>query len=147
MVSREGVVVISFEFVLYCLLAAGLYLLVISFVLEWVERLLNLRALLPEGMAEKTGVGMIISNFILEVLFYVAIPTLIYSFFYFLIPFSGFRAGMAATLFAFVLGTAPTIMGLSVRVKLPLPYLLFVMLSVLIKLGGCMLIIAYLYSL
>lgn len=138
---------ISIQFILYCFLAAGLYLLVVSIILDWMERGLRLRAYMPQQLLERTGIGAVFSNFIMEALFYVAIPTLVYSFFYYLIPFSGLRAGMAGTLFAFVLGTAPTIMGLSMRVKLPLPYVLFMMLSVLLKLGGCMLIIAYLYHL
>lgn len=138
---------LSIRFILYCFLASGVYLLVMSLILEWIERALKLRAGIPENMCERTGFGGVFSNFVLEAVFYVAIPTLVYSFFYFMIPFSGFRAGMAGTLFAFVLGTAPTVIGLSMRVKLPLPYLLFMMLSVLLKLGGSMMIIAYLYSL
>ena len=138
---------ISFALILYCLLAAGAWLLVISIVLDLVERGLKIRDALPSQLAERYGVGMLLSNFVLESLFYVVVPTLIYSFFYFMIPFSGLRAGMAGTLFAFVLGTAPTIMSLSVRVKIPLPFLLYIMASVLLKLGGCLIAIAYLYSL
>jgi hypothetical protein len=70
-----------------------------------------------------------------------------YSFFYFLIPLSGVRAGMAAALMAFGLGAVPTVMSISLRLRLPAPYLLYILLSVLIKLAGSLTIIAYLYSL
>ena len=83
----------------------------------------------------------------MEFLFFVTIPTVSYSFFYLIVPFSGIKAGMAATLFAFTLGAVPLVMSLSVRLKLPMQYLLFLLLSYLVKLGGSLAIIAYLYTL
>jgi len=80
-------------------------------------------------------------------MFFVVIPSLAYSFFYVVLPFSGVRAGMAAALFAFLLGATPALMGLSVRVKLPMPFLFFLLFSTLVKVAGCMSIIAWLYAL
>jgi hypothetical protein len=98
-------------------------------------------------MVEKITVGWWILLLLMEFLFYVTIPTVSYSFFYLVVPFSGIRAGLAATLFAFVLGAVPIAMGLSVRVKLPMPYLMFMLLGYLLKLGGALAIIGYLYTL
>ncbi len=138
---------ISIRLLMYCVLASGLYLLVLSFVLDFAERRLKLTAGVPEEMIESSGAAAVLVNFLMESLFYVVIPSIVYSFFYYVMPFSGVRAGLAAALFAFALGAAPALMGLSVRVKLPMPYLLFVMLSLLLKLGGCMAVIGFLYSL
>ena len=82
----------------------------------------------------------------MEGLFIVVIPAIGYNFFYLVVPLSGIRAGMAAALFAFILGSSPALMGLSLRIKLPMPFLLFTLLSLLIKLGGALAIIGYLYS-
>ena len=76
-----------------------------------------------------------------------AIPTIVYGFFYYLLPFYGIRAGLASGLFAFAIGTAPAMMGLAVRVKLPMTYLMFILFSSLLKLLGCLGIIGYLYTL
>jgi hypothetical protein len=140
-------VMISLELMVYCLLAAGVYLLIISLLLDFVERRLKLTAALPDHLVESIGLSFTLANFILELLFYVAIPTIVYTFFYYLLPFYGVRAGMATGLFAFVLGAVPALMGLAVRIKLPLPYVLYVLLAILLKLLGCLGIIGYLYTL
>ena len=137
----------SSKLLIYCFLSAGLYLLAVSFLLEYIERKLKLTSGIPAELVEQQALGWTLVNFVMEALFFVAIPTLAYSYFYFVIPFAGIRAGLAATLFAFTIGIAPAMMGLSVRVKLPMPYLLFYMLSLLIKMGGSLALIAYLYSL
>ncbi len=137
----------SLSLLFYCLVCAGAYLLVLSLLLDYLQHKLKLAHQIPSQLIEPAGLGDSLVNFMMEFLFFVAIPTIVYSFFYFLIPLSGIKAGLAAALFAFVLGAAPAIMGLSVRVKLPMPYLSYMMLSLLLKLGGSLTIIAYLYSL
>ena len=138
---------ISLELMFFCLVAAGVYLLIISFLLDLVEHRLKLTGALPQQLVEKSGVTVTLANFVLEVLFYVVIPTIIYSFFYYLLPFYGVRAGLATALFAFLLGVAPSIMGLSIRVKLPMPYMLYQLFAGLVKLLGCLAIIGYIYTL
>lgn len=138
---------ISFELMLYCVLMSGAYLLSISFLLDWLERKLKLSSGLPEEIVETTGVGWTLANFTMELLFYVAIPTIVYSFFYYLLPFYGVRAGIASALFAFGLGAVPALIGLAVRVKLPMPYLMYLLFSVLLKLIGSLAIIGFLYTL
>lgn len=138
---------ISATLMLACVAAAGVYLLAISIVLQIIERQLKLSTGIPAELLETTGWVWTGFTFIMELMFYVVIPTLAYSFFYVIMPFSGMRAGIAAGLFAFVMGATPALMGLSVRVRLPMPYLLYLLLSVLLKVCGCMLIIAWLYAL
>jgi len=139
--------VFSVKLIVYCILTAGLYLLAISFLLDFVERKLRLTRNIPEELVEPPALSWTLINFVMESLFFVVIPTLVYSYFYFVIPFIGVRAGLAAALFAFVIGIAPAIMGLSVRVKLPMPYLLFFLFSLLVKMSGSLALIGYLYSL
>ena len=138
---------VSWKLIVYCVVAAGAYLLVMSFILDYLGRALKLARGVPSELIERGGVALTLANFVMEMIFYVAIPTMAYSFFYFVIPLYGVRAGMAAALLGFGLGAVPTVMSLSLRLKLPAPYLLYILLSVLIKLGGSLSIIAYLYSL
>lgn len=138
---------ISVELLLSCLVAAGVYLLLVSLLLDFVERRLKLAATLPQQLVEKGSAAVTLANFVLELLFYVVIPTVIYSFFYYVLPFYGVRAGLATALFAFLLGAAPAMMGLSIRLKLPMPYMLYQLLAGLIKLLGSLAIIGYIYTL
>ena len=138
---------VSVGLMLACIVSAGAYLLAVSILLQLAERRFGFTRGVAADLLESTGWVWIGMTFLMEVMFFVVIPTLAYSFFYVLLPFSGVRAGMAAGLFAFVLGATPAIMGLSVRVKLPMPFLLFILFSVLLKTAGCMIIIAWLYSL
>ena len=138
---------VSWKLIVYCIAAAGVWLFVASLLLDLIARALRLASSVPADLVEKTSPALTLANFVMELIFYVGIPTMAYSFFYFLIPLSGVRAGMAAALMAFGLGAVPTVMSISLRLRLPAPYLLYVLLSVLIKLGGSLSIIAYLYSL
>ena len=138
---------ISYELVAYCLAAAGLYLLIISILSGWIGSKLNLTRGIPGNMIEKTDLPGFVVNFLMEALFYVAVPTVAYTFFYLIIPLSGPQAGMAITLIAFTLGAIPIMMVLSVRIKLPMPFVLYLVLTQLVKLGGALIIIGWLYAL
>lgn len=138
---------ISNSLVLYCFLAAGIYLLLISFLLESTGKLLKVAKDVPSVILEESGLAWFTIYYIMEFLFYVVIPTLGYSFLYVILPFEGIKAAMAAVLFALTLGAVPVIMGLSVRLKLPMVYLLYFLLSYFVKIGGSLVIIAYLYNL
>jgi hypothetical protein len=138
---------VSVGLLLACVVAAGAYLLAVSILLVLAERRFGFTRGVPVDLLETTGWVWIGMTFLMELMFFVVIPSLAYSFFYVVLPFSGVRAGMAAALFAFLLGATPALMGLSVRVKLPMPFLLFLLFSTLVKVAGCMGIIAWLYSL
>ncbi len=138
---------ISMELMIYCIVAAGGYLLILSLLYEWVGHLLNISRGIPPQMMESTGTGWFLVNYIMELLFFVVIPTLAYSFLYLILPLDGLRAGLSVALLAFALGATPILMGLSLRIKLSMPYLLYILLGLLLKLGGALLIIGYLYTL
>jgi len=136
----------SQKLVIYCIVCSGAYLLIISLVLDYLQKKLRLTRGIPPEMLEESGPGWSAIHFLMEMLFFAAIPTFAYSFFYMIIPLWGIKAGMAAALFAFTLGAAPALMGLSVRVRLPMPYVLFTLLALFLKLGGSLIIIGYLFS-
>lgn len=138
---------ISYEQMIYCFAAAGAYLLVISILLEFLCAKLKLNEYIPKELLEENSVGWFIMNYIMEFLFYVAVPTIGYSFLFLVMPFDGPRAGIAAALFALVLGAVPVIIGLSVKIKISMPYLMYIVLSYFLKLSGSVIIIGYLYTL
>ena len=138
---------ISGELLIYCLIFGGIYLLATTIILELVGKILQVNKRLPSQLVEETNVGWYVVNYLMEALFFVAIPTLAYSFAYVIMPLSGTRSGMAAALFAFTLGALPVAMSLSVRIRLPMPFLMFQLLNHLVKLGGSLALIGYLYSL
>jgi len=138
---------IDMKLSLYCLVLGGTYLLIFTLLHEWLGRRLNLTRNIPPNLLEESGPGLFVVNFIMEALFFVAIPTLGYSFFSIVLPLSGIRPAMAVTLVAFTLGAVPALMGLSMRMWLPMPFLLYHLLGLLLKLGGCIAVVGYLYTL
>jgi len=138
---------VSWKLLVYCVLAGGVWLLALSLLFDYLGRRLRVTESIPPELVEAGGIGLTLANFITEFIFFVAIPTLAYGFFSYLIPLAGIRAGMAAALLAFGLGAVPAVLTISLRLKLPAPYLLFLLLMVLIKLAGTLAIIAYLYNL
>jgi hypothetical protein len=138
---------IQYELVLYCILSAGAFLLVVSGLTDLIAAKAKLTRGLPPEMIEKTDVAGFVINFLMELLFLVVIPSIGYALFYLIMPLEGVRAGLAVALIAFTVGAVPIIMVLSVRIKLPISYLLYVLFSQVIKLAGSLSIIAYLYSL
>jgi hypothetical protein len=135
------------ELIGYCLLVAGGYLLAISLLSDLIERKAGLYKTIPESLRERYDwVGFII-NYLMEVMFFVVIPTVGFAYFYLMMPLAGIRAGMMVALVALLLGAVPVVMVMSVRMKLPMPYLLFTLLSQFVKLAGSLIIVGYLYSL
>lgn len=138
---------ISYQLIAYCFITAGIYLLAISLLIEWVGKILNITRGIDVKLIESTGSGWFLINFLMEFLFFVAIPTMSYSFFYIIFPLSGLRAALAIAVVAFTFGAVPVVMGISVRLKLPMPFLLYNLTGYLLKISGAVLIIAYIYNL
>ncbi len=138
---------ISIELTLYSLGLAGLYLAVVTTLVELGGRALKVSRGMPPGLLEPTGFVWHLFNFAVEFLFFAGIPTFAYNLFHMVLPLSGIRPGLAAALVAFTLGAVPVVMGLSVRIKLPTLYILYFLFGLLLKLSGALVIIGYLYSL
>lgn len=138
---------ISMELLVYCFVVGAVYLLAADGLFIFLENKIGIARSIPESMREETGIGWFATNYVIELLFFVTIPAMGYSFLYVILPFSGIRAGMSVGLVAFTLGAVPLLMGLSMRMKLPMQYLLFSLLGYFVKLSGCLMIIGYLYAL
>lgn len=141
------VTLINTKLLLYCFIAGGSYLFIISLIVEWVSMKLKLERGIPEQLLEKNTAAWFTLNYLMELLFFIVIPSVGYSFFYLVLPFEGMRAGLAASVFALIMGAVPIVMIFSVRVKFPMAYLTFLLLSYFLKLAGAMAIIGYLYTL
>jgi hypothetical protein len=138
---------ISMELIAYCLVCGGIYLAVATVVLAMIGRWLNITKGVPGELLEEVNLGWYLANYVMEMLFFVAVPTLAYSFFAVILPLTGIRIGLAVALGAIILGAAPAIVGLAVRLRLPMPFLLYFLLGLTIKLAGALAIIGFLYSL
>lgn len=138
---------INTTLLLYCFTGGGIALLLVSFIMEFISSKLKLLDGIPKEMLEESTTAWFTLNYLMEFLFYVVIPSVGYSFFYLMLPFEGLRVGLAASLFALIMGAVPLVMILSVRIKLPMAYLTFLLLSYFIKLIASMTVIGYLYSL
>lgn len=138
---------ISTELLLYCIGAAGAYLFVLSVIWEYAGTKMNINRGIPAEILEPISKAWFMMNFVMELLLYVVIPALVYSYFYIMLPLSGIRTGVAGALFAFTLGAVPAIVGLLTRTRLPALLFSYLLFGVLLKLAGCLVIIGYLYQL
>jgi len=138
---------ISIRLLLACLLWGGVALFIFEAIWYLLERKLRLPSKLPPELLEEDGFGYFISKFIMQFAFLVAMPAVVYSWFYVMVPFSGVRAGVSLALFVFMLGIIPFAVSLLMRIKLPLSYTLFQSAGHLIKLIIVFGVISYLYIL
>lgn len=138
---------ISQALLIYCLVVGAIYLAAASIIMEIIGRLLKIERGIPKELLEKNDLGSRLTSFLIEYLFIVAVPTLAFAVLFTVLPLTGVRSGLAAALFAFALGGVPPMIVLSIRMKLYMPYLLFLLLSHLVKLAGSLALIGYLYYL
>ncbi|MDD4052890.1 MAG: hypothetical protein PHR28_13470 [candidate division Zixibacteria bacterium] len=138
---------ISIKLFLACLVAGGAALFAIESIWYILEKKLDLTAKLPAEMVEAMGSGYFLSRLVSQFAFLVALPAVIYSWAYVLIPFYGVRAGMVLALYLFIMGIIPFSSVFLMRIKLPLAYTLFQLAGYLVKLIVIYGIIAYLYIL
>lgn len=137
----------SNKLLLYSILASGAYLVLVTVGLELVGRAIGVARRVPRELTQPVGSGWLVMNFILEFLFFVVIPALAYTIFASMLPLTGIRTGLSIALAGFGLGALPAILGLSIRLELPMAYLLYYLCGILLKLGGSLAIIGYLHSL
>lgn len=136
----------SQQLVIYSILLGGICLAALTLLAETLGKHLKVTRGIPDDMIEPTGLVWLGLYFIIEFLFLVVVPSVSFSFFHVILPLTGIRTGLIIALCAFTLGAAPLLMNISLRIKLPLPYLLYQLLVQLIKLGAIMGLIGYLHS-
>jgi hypothetical protein len=139
--------IISFELMAYCLIAGAVYLAAVNILWSALERFIPTLGNFPKNLVEPKNVTWAVSNFVIEFIFFVLMPSFIYGRFYALMPFSGVRGGVAVGLFLFLFGMIPFSILMLFRIKIPVVYVLYQLLGLAIKITGALAIIGYLYSL
>ncbi len=139
--------IINFELLGWCVVGGAVYLLIIDFIWNALERYVPTLQNFPKELIDAKGVTWFVCNYIVELIFFVLMPSVIYGWFYAIIPFSGIRGGVALGLLLLVFGMVPHAILISFRIKLPVVFILFQLLGMLIKICGALAIIGYLYSL
>jgi hypothetical protein len=121
--------------------------LIVDFIWNWLERFVPTLRNFPKELIDSKGVTWFACNYIVEFIFFVLMPSVIYGWFYAVIPFSGIRGGLAFGLLLLIFGMIPHAISLSFRIRIPVVFILFQLLGLTIKICGAMAIIGYLYSL
>jgi len=140
-------VIVNFELLMWCIVIGGVYLLLTDFIWNIFERIVPTLQNFPKELIDSKGVTWFVCNYIVEFIFFVLLPAVIYGWFYAIIPFSGIRGGLALALLILVFGMVPLSILISFRIRLPVVFILFQLTGMLIKICGALGIIGYLYSL
>jgi len=140
-------VIISVRLLAACIVSGAVYLLVVGLIWNWCERFLPTLKDFPRELTETKNASWFISCFIIEFIFFVLMPSVIYGWFYTVIPFSGARGGVAVALYVFLFGAVPLAMLIMFRIRIPAVYVMYQLVGIFLKLIGAMAITGYLYSL
>nr|MBN2277796.1 hypothetical protein [candidate division Zixibacteria bacterium] len=139
--------IFSFKLLSYCLILGGAYLIIIDLIIGRLEKRVPLLGDFPRELVEDKNFAWYFYNFIVEFIFFVMMPAVIYDRFYTVMPFSGIRGGMAVGLFLFVFGMVPLAILHIFRIRIPAVFILYQLLGMMLRVIGTMTIIGYLYSL
>jgi hypothetical protein len=129
------------------LVAGVAWVAVVSFFVNTIGRRINIDDSIPAELREPQGGGTFVLALFTECLFFVVMPTMIFSMLNVLVPLTPIRTGLGAGLFAFAIGTLPTLSTLTMKVRFPLSWTMFFALGQLIKVAGALTIIGFLFSL
>lgn len=131
----------------YCLISGATYLLIIDLIWSKLETFVPTLENFPKDLIDPKSLSWFVYSFIIEFVFFVLMPSVIYNWFYAVMPVSGVRGGAAVGLLIFLFGMVPFAVLLLFRIRIPVVYLLYQLLGLFIKIVGAMIIIGYLYSL
>lgn len=137
----------SFKLLGVCILAGAVYLIILNIAWNRLEKIVPTLKGFPKEHIEERNSAWFISNFIIEFIFFVLLPAIIYGWFYTILPFSGLRGGLSVGLYLFLFGIIPVTTIIMFRIKIPAVYFLYLLVGLFFKVMGSMVIIGYLYSL
>jgi len=140
-------VILSYKLIMYALLLGGGYLLIIDLLWYRLEKAVPVFEGFPDQLIEHRNWALFVYCYAVELIFFVFIPAFVYFWFYSVMPVSGIRGGVAVGLFLFLLGFVPYAILMLFRIKIPVVFLLYQSMGLLIKIVGSLSIIGYLYSL
>ncbi|HSH00471.1 MAG TPA: hypothetical protein VLB27_10495 [candidate division Zixibacteria bacterium] len=137
------------ELFFYSMLAGGGYLLVVELALAPIERALDRAGLwddFPERL-RKVRRTISLNDYITQLALFVALPAALYSWMYLMLPLEGARQGVAIALWTVLIGGAPMGFMIGSRARIPAAALVYLLLTHLVKLAGCLAILGYIFSL
>lgn len=139
--------ILSIKLLMFCIVCGGVYLLLVDLIWSKLESFIPTLKNFPKELVEQKNFGWFFSSFIIEFIFFVLMPAVIYDRFYTVLPFSGIRGGVSIGLFLFIFGMIPLSISILFRIRIPAVYMLYKMMGMLIRVVGSLAIIGYLYSL
>ena len=139
--------IVSFKLLGFCFIIGAVYILIIDFIWNKLENYVPTLRGFPKDLIEEKNAAWFVSSFIVEFIFFVLLPAVVYGWFYTVLPFSGVRGGIAVGLYLFLFGYIPLAVIVMFRIKIPAVYFLYQLLGMFIRVLGAMTIIGYLYSL
>jgi len=139
--------IVSFKLLGFCFIIGAVYILIIDFIWNKLENHVPTLRGFPKELIEEKNAAWFVSSFIVEFIFFVLLPAVVYGWFYTVLPFSGVRGGIAVGLYLFLFGYIPLAVIVMFRIKIPAVYFLYQLLGMFIRVLGAMTIIGYLYSL
>ena len=139
--------IVSFKLLGYCIVVGAVYLIVINLIWNKLEKFVPTLKGFPNDLIEDRNPAWFVSNFVIDFIFFVLLPAIIYGWFYTVLPFSGLRGGISVGLYLFLFGIIPVATIIMFRIKIPAVYFLYLLVGMFFKVMGSMVIIGYLYSL
>ncbi len=139
--------IVSFKLLGFCVVIGAVYLILLNFIWNRLEKYVPVLKGFPQEQIEDRTLAWFVSNFIIEFIFFVLLPAIVYGWFYTIMPFSGLRGGLSVGLYLFLFGIVPVTTIIMFRIKIPAVYFLFLLVGMFFKVIGAMAIIGYLYSL
>jgi hypothetical protein len=118
-------------------------LVVVTIIQVIVEAGLKIHESAPPEIRTDRGFGLYFFQFISDLFSFVILPALVYFWINPIIPFSGFRAGVAVGIGAYVLGSLPYATNLSLRIKVPSVVIVSTLFFNLIKLTAALGVVMY----
>ena len=130
------------KIIVYTIALGTAPLIAINIVQLIIEKIIRVNAdIKDEYNVRYSGVFMV--QFLVDVLFFVVIPTLAYYWLYPVLPFVGYKAGIAVGIAAYILGSLPYAIQLSLRLKIPAILVVTTLFFNLIKLSAALGVITY----
>ena len=119
----------------YPILLGAIALAVVTVLQLAFEKIVKIMIHIPDGQREERGFSLYLLQLFADLLFFVIIPALIYYWIYPVMPFSGFKTGIAVGIGAYILGSLPYATSLSLRIKIPAVLIVSTLFFNLIKLS------------
>ncbi len=124
--------------ILMTFLYGAVPLVVVTLIQAVFESALGLNRMLDKDRRENKGFSLYFMQLISDLLFFVVLPALAYFWLYPVMPFTGFRAGVAIGIGAYVLGSLPYALNLSLRIKMPAALMLSTLFFNLLKITAAL---------